>query len=67
MNAAFVIAYVGDTQRDFDELKEALVAYAVTAVPEEDYVWVEEIDGQLYFIAADDPEVGLSILSAVKA
>ena len=66
VNAAFVIAYVGDTQRDLDELKEALVAYAVTAVPEEDYVWVEEIDGQLYFIAADDPEVGLSILSAVK-
>jgi hypothetical protein len=65
-NAAIVIAYVGDTEADVTELEDALVDFAFKSVPEEDYVWVEEIDGQLYFIAADSPDIGLSILSAVK-
>ena len=65
-NAALVITYVGDTERDLLELEDALVDFAFASVPEEDYVWVEEVDGQLYFIAADDPEVGVSILASVK-
>ncbi len=65
-NAAIVIAYVGDTAKDLTELKDALVDYALKAVPEEAYVWVEEINGTLYFIAADEPAVGLSVLAAVK-
>jgi hypothetical protein len=64
-NAALVIAYVADTPDDMAELEDALVDYAFTAVPEEDYVWVEEIEGKLYFIAADVPDVGLEILDAV--
>jgi hypothetical protein len=64
-NAAFLLAYVGDTQRDQDELKEALVDYALTAVAEEDFVWVEEIGGVLYFIVADEVEVGAAIRTAV--
>lgn len=64
-NAALVIAFVADSQDDMDELEDVLVDYAFDAVPEEDYVWVEQIDGQLYFIAADVPDVGLSILNAV--
>ena len=65
-NAAFLLAYVSDTAEDLDELKVALVDYALAAVPEEDYVWVEVIDGKLVFVAADDPVVGLAILNSVK-
>ncbi len=64
-NAAFLLVYAGDTQRELDELQDALVDYALTAVAEEDFVWVEEIDGLLYFIAADEVEVGASIRTAV--
>lgn len=64
-NAALVIAFVADSQDDMDELEDVLVDYAIGTVPEEDYVWVEQIEGQLYFIAADVPDVGLSILNAV--
>ena len=64
-NAAFLLVYVGDTERELRELEEALVDYALTAVAEEDFVWVEEIDGRLYFIAADEVEVGAAIRTAI--
>ena len=64
--AAFLLVYASDTSSDLDELRDALVEYALTAVAEEDYVWVEEIDGNLVFIAADDPDVGTAIFDSVK-
>ena len=65
--AAFLLVYVSDTIEDRDELKVALVDYAVGTVPEEDYVWVEVIDGNLVFVAADDPVVGLAIVNSLKS
>ena len=65
--AAFLLAYVSDTIEDRDELKVALVDYAVGTVAEEDYVWVEVIDGNLVFVAADDPVVGLAIVNSLKS
>jgi hypothetical protein len=64
-NAALLILFEGDTDRDTEELRSALLDYALTAVAEEDYVWVEVFDGRLAFIAADQPEVGESILASV--
>jgi hypothetical protein len=64
-NAALLILFEGDTDRDTEELRSALLDYATTAVAEEDYVWVEVIDGQLAFIAADQPPVGESILASI--
>lgn len=63
-NAALMLVYVGDTQRDLDELEEALLTFATEAFPEDNFVWVEELDGRLYFIAADDPLVGEGIRAA---
>jgi len=65
-NAALLILFEGDTDRDTEELRTALLDYALTAVAEEDYVWVEVLDGRLAFIAADQPEVGESILASVS-
>ena len=64
-NAALLILFEGDTERDTEELRSALLDYARTAVAEEDYVWVEVIDGRLAFIAADEPPVGESILASL--
>lgn len=66
-NAALLIGYVGDTAAELQELEAALVDYAFNVVPAEDFVWVEEVGGVLYFIAADDPEIGSAIRSAVGA
>lgn len=65
-NAAFVIVYEGDTDMDRDEAEDALLTYARTNVPEAAYVWVEVINDQLTFIAADVPVVGEGILSSLK-
>lgn len=65
-NAALLILFEGDTDRDTEELRSALLDYALSAVAEEDYVWVEVLDGRLAFIAADQPEVGESILASVS-
>lgn len=64
-NAAFLLVYKGDTMRDLEELRSALLDYARTAVPDEDFVWVDEEDGVLYFIAADETSVGEMIRSTV--
>jgi hypothetical protein len=64
-NAALLILFEGDTDRDTEELRAALVDYATTAVAEEDYVWVEVFDGRLAFVAADEPPVGESILASL--
>ncbi|HEX5696261.1 MAG TPA: hypothetical protein VFZ15_07725, partial [Acidimicrobiia bacterium] len=64
-NAALLILFEGDTERDTEELRSALLDYATTAVAEEDWVWVEVLDGRLAFIAADDTAVGESILASI--
>ena len=65
-NAAFLLLYEGDTEKDLEEMKDALVDYARTAVAEEDFVWVEVFDNQLAFIAADEVPVGETIRSAMQ-
>lgn len=65
-NAAFLLAVDGDTARDLEEMRQALVEYALTAIAEEDFVWVEEIDGLVYFIVADQVEVGETIREAIR-
>lgn len=57
-NAAFLLVFEGDTARDVEELRALLLDFARSSVPEEDFVWVDEEDGLLYFIAADVVEVG---------
>lgn len=64
-NAALLVTFVGDTQADVDELEEALLFFANQDFPEEKFVWVEQLDGTLYFIAADETPVGESIRAAV--
>jgi hypothetical protein len=64
-NAAMLIVYQGDTQADVDELEDALLTYAVESVPEENFIWVDQSGGKLYFIAADVVEVGEQIRASV--
>jgi hypothetical protein len=60
-NAAVLIVYEGDTRTDLDELEQALLAFAQQDFPEDHFAWVEQRDGNLYFIAADVPETGEQI------
>lgn len=64
-NAAMLIAFEGDTAGDEGELEEALLTFAMESFPEEHFAWVEQSNGTLYFIAADDTAVGEQIRSAV--
>jgi hypothetical protein len=64
-NAALLIVYSGDTAADIDELEEALLSFATENFPEEKFVWVEQAEGNLYFIAADEIPVGEGIRAAV--
>ena len=57
-NAAFLLVYEGDTADDLLEMRVALLDFARSSVPEEDFVWVDEEDGLLYFIAADETAIG---------
>ena len=65
-NAAVLIVYEGDTNRDTKELRRALADYAA-AVFEQDYVAVQLVAGQLVFIAADEEAVGQLILAAISS
>lgn len=64
-NAALLLVYQGDTPGDVDELEQALLDFAMQDFPEEHFAWVDQVDGNLYFIAADDTEVGEQMRSAV--
>jgi hypothetical protein len=64
-NAALLIVYQGDTQADVDELEEALLDFALEDFPEDHFAWVDQIDGNLYFIAADETPIGEQIRAAV--
>lgn len=60
-NAAMLIVYEGDSSKDVTELNDALLTFAKASFPEENFAWVDQLNGQLYFIAADVPEVGEQI------
>lgn len=60
-NAALLIVYQGDTERDLEELENALVSYEQTAIAEEDYGLVAVSEGRLYFVLADDVAIGTQI------
>jgi len=60
-NAALLIVYRGDTERDLEELESALVAYEAAAVAEEDFGLVAVSEGHLYFVLADEIAVGEQI------
>ncbi|MFP3883376.1 MAG: hypothetical protein ACLFWH_13795 [Actinomycetota bacterium] len=64
-NAALLLVYQGDTPEDVTELEDALLSFATEDFPEEHFAWVDQLDGNLYFIAADDPEVGEQLRAAV--
>jgi hypothetical protein len=64
-NAAMLIVYKGDTSADESELENALRSFASEDFPEGQFASVDELDGSLYFIAADVPEVGEAIRTAV--
>lgn len=64
-NAALLLVYQGDTPGDVTELEDALLSFAMQDFPEEHFAWVDQLDGNLYFIAADDPEVGEQLRAAV--
>jgi hypothetical protein len=63
-NAAVLVVLATDTSADLEELRTALLRYAGDMVAEEDFVWVDEEGGLLYFILADETPVGESIRSA---
>lgn len=75
-DVAFVLNYLGDSERDAIELTEALIAMVevrmgiVDSVPEaggvlyagEDvYVFIDRVDDRVYFVATTDAEVGASL------
>lgn len=64
-NAALLLVYEGDTQTDVDELEQSLLAFARQNFPEEHFAWVDQVDGNLYFIAANDTTIGEGIRAAV--
>lgn len=64
-NSAFLLLYRGDTERDLEEMRSTLLEFALSSIPEEDFAWVDEEGGILYFIAADETEVGELIRSSV--
>jgi hypothetical protein len=64
-NAALLLVFTGDTTADLEELRLALLDYVTAMVDEEDFAWVDEEQGLLYFIVADEVPVGESIRSAV--
>lgn len=64
-NAAMLIVFEGDTPNDVAELEDALLTFATDSFPEEHFAWVDQIDGVLYFMAADVSEVGEQIRADV--
>lgn len=77
--AALLIEYVGDTESDLDEMADALVRYASTAMAVEgseeseggvafdgdDFAFVRRAADRVYFVAAGDPDVGREIVASL--
>ncbi len=64
-SAAILIVFQGDTANDQSEMEEALLTFATESFPEDNFAWVAEKDGSLYFIAADETAVGEQIRAQV--
>jgi hypothetical protein len=64
-NAALLIVLSADTASDLEEMRSGMLDYARAMVDEEDFVWVDEEEGLLYFIVADEESVGEGIRDAV--
>lgn len=78
-DAALLIEYVGDTESDLDEMADALVRYASTAMAVEDseeaeggvafagddFAFVRRAPDRVYFVAAGDPDVGREIVASL--
>ncbi|HUG32373.1 MAG TPA: hypothetical protein VMM14_05720 [Acidimicrobiia bacterium] len=64
-NAVLLIVYEGDTADDLQELEAALLSFAMNDFPEDHFAWVDQLDGRLYFIAANETSVGEQIRSDV--
>ncbi|MCI0543946.1 MAG: hypothetical protein L0Z49_05805, partial [Actinobacteria bacterium] len=64
-NAALLVVLAADTAADLEEMRSGLLSYAQSMVDEEDFVWVDEEAGLLYFILADEETVGEGIRDAV--
>ena len=60
-----LIVYRGDTPTDVEELEQALLIFSTESFPVDHFAWVDQLDGDLYFIAADDPAVGEQIRATV--
>ena len=61
-NAALLVVYEGDSTRDVDEMEEALVAFDAEMAPSDSYVEVRRVADTIFFIVADEPAAGESIL-----
>jgi hypothetical protein len=64
-DAALLIVFRGDSQSETDELEQALVTFANQTFPEDHFVWVDQLEGDLYFIASDDRLIGEQIRADV--
>ena len=64
-STALLLVYQGDTPGDVAELEDALLDFAMEDFPEEHFAWVDRLGGDLYFIVADDPEIGEQLRAAV--
>ncbi len=64
-NAALLVVLAADTAADLEEMRSGLLSYAQSMVDEEDFVWVDEEAGLLYFILSDEETVGEGIRDAV--
>lgn len=64
-NAALLIVYEGDSTSDMSELEQALLSFAMDDFPEDHFAWVDQLEGNLYFIAADETTVGEQIRADV--
>lgn len=63
--AALLLVYKGDTANDVEEMRRALLDYQARAKPEQAFVWVAVREDRLFFILADDPEVGAQLRTAM--
>jgi hypothetical protein len=64
-DAALLIVFRGDSQSETDELEQALVTFANQTFPADHFVWVDQLEGDLYFIASDDQLIGEQIRADV--
>jgi hypothetical protein len=64
-DAALLIVFRGDSQTETDQLEQALVTFANQTFPEDHFVWVDQLEGGLYFIASDDQLIGEKIRADV--